>query len=125
MRRLKIEEVNIYRFKFKLSQENYERICNNYAYKFISLDRDSTIMLEDISSYNKTEIRVSGISLDITEDEVRTIFVSNKLSESESSSIALLPVPVCFLHSRILCLRSPHPLQVVGCHVYKYLLWIL
>ena len=31
-------------------------------------------MLEDISSYNKTEIRVSGISLDITEDEVRTIF---------------------------------------------------
>ena len=54
-----------------------------------------------------------------------TLFVSNKLSESESSSIALLPMPVCFLHSRILCLRSPHPLQVVGCPVYDYLLWIL
>ena len=70
---LKIEELSYTRFILKLEQDNYERICRDHAYKFIELDEESVIMLEDISSYT-TEVRIHSIPLDITQNEVLAIF---------------------------------------------------
>ena len=72
---LKIEEFSTTKFLFQLDKENYENVCRNHICKFITLDEDSIIMVEDISSYN-TEIYVTNIQFDITEEEVLQILKS-------------------------------------------------
>ena len=57
---LKIEESTSTRFLFQLGKENYDYVCSNHVCKFLTLDEDSIIMIEDISSY-KPEVNVSGI----------------------------------------------------------------
>ena len=69
---LKIEEFNSTRFLFQVNKGNYDNICNNHVCKFLTLDEDTIIMVEDISSY-KTEIFVSNIKFDMTEEEVLKI----------------------------------------------------
>ena len=69
---LKIEEFSPTKFLFQVDKANYENVCNNHVCKFITLDEDSIIMVEDISSY-KTEVFVTNIQFDITEEEVLKI----------------------------------------------------
>ena len=63
---LKIEEVNTTYFSFKVQKQLYERICSEEAYKFIRLDADSNIIIEDLSSY-ETEVKIQyfGLKLDV------------------------------------------------------------
>ena len=69
---LKIEEFSSTRFLFQVNEVNYDYICKNHVCKFLTLDEDTIIMVEDISSY-KTEIFVSNIKFDMTEKEVLII----------------------------------------------------
>ena len=69
---LKIHESATTRFLFQLNKVNYENVCKNHICKFLTLDEDSIIMIEDISSY-KTEVYVTGIRFDIAVEEVLSI----------------------------------------------------
>ena len=68
----KIEELNPTTFIFKLDEHEYNRICDEYAYKFIHIDEFTVILIEDISSY-VTKVKVNGNSLDIEESEIMRI----------------------------------------------------
>ena len=82
---LKIEEFNSStRFIFQVNKGNYEYICNNHVCKFITIDVDTIIMVEDISSY-KTEVFVSNIKFDMTEDEVLKILEHMELLKTTST----------------------------------------
>ena len=69
---LKIHESASTRFLFQLNKVNYDYVCKHHVCKFLTLDEDSIIMIEDISSY-KTEVYISGIRFDISEEEVLNI----------------------------------------------------
>ena len=70
---LKIEEINTTYFAFKVQRQVYERICNEEAYKFIRLDADSNVIIEDISSY-ETEVKIQYFGLEIEEADIIQIF---------------------------------------------------
>ena len=69
----KIEQLSNTAFIFKLDEFQYNRICNDYAYKFMHIDEYTTVIIEDISSY-ETKIKVNGNSLAIEEREIIKIF---------------------------------------------------
>ena len=70
---LKIEEVNSTYFTFKVERPLYERISNDETCKFIRLDADSNIIIEDISSY-ETEVKVQYFGLELEEADIIQIF---------------------------------------------------
>ena len=66
---LKIAELNYTHFMFKVSTENYNRICRENIDRFFRLDEETNIIIQDLSNYS-TEVSVFNIGLELEAEDI-------------------------------------------------------